>query len=119
MCWATALKLARWGTPVIPCHVSTRQGCTCARPDCATPGAHALIDLERASADVETVRGWWTTWSGAGVGVVEDGRLQRVLIDAAAFSQDTLMPRTGDPIRAKAVVQVACERTDGAVLHRS
>lgn len=100
ICWETALTLARWGKAVIPCHVSTRQGCTCARPNCTTPGAHALINLERASADVETVRGWWTTWSGAGVGIVEDGRLQRVLIDSAAFSQATVLPvadeRAGD-----------------------
>jgi hypothetical protein len=107
MCWATALDLARGGQPVIPCHVATRQGCTCARPDCPAPGAHALITLDRASADRETVRGWWTTWSGAGVGIVVDGRLQAVLIDSSAFSQATVLPADGDPLRVRRCLEVA------------
>jgi hypothetical protein len=75
-----ALDMARQGYAVVPCHVRTPGGCTCGLAACACPGEHALVLPERASRDPEQIRSWWVTWSGAAVGLVSGGQLQRVLI---------------------------------------
>ena len=77
----TALEQARQGHAVVPCHQRTPHGCTCGRADCASPGAHPLLAVDRATCDQDQIRSWWATWSGAAVGIVEAGQLRRVLTD--------------------------------------
>lgn len=74
-----ALLYARLGWRVIPLHaVREDGGCTCDRPDCASPGKHPrLADwTSQATDDPEIIESWrWPAWNlgvatGAGSGFI-------------------------------------------------
>ena len=66
-----ALKYALRGFRVLPLN-SIRAGvCTCGDTDCRSPGKHPLTahGATEASADEMTIRGWWSKWPTANIGL--------------------------------------------------
>jgi len=66
-----ALKYALRGFRVLPLN-SIRAGvCTCGDTDCRSPGKHPLTPhgATEASADEMTIRGWWSKWPTANIGL--------------------------------------------------
>ena len=66
-----ALTLAKASFAVLPAHTAYGAKCSCERPDCNSPGKHPkIVDwINRATADPEQVRRWWTSWPDANLGV--------------------------------------------------
>lgn len=66
-----ALDYARGGALVLPLHTPTADGCSCRRRDCAHVGKHprTMRGLHDATADLDTVSGWWGLWPTANIGV--------------------------------------------------
>ncbi len=68
-----ALDYLACGWGVIPLH-SVREGrCSCAYPDCSSPGKHPRIQWEPYKTCVPTVdevRSWWKRWPEANIGIV-------------------------------------------------
>ena len=66
-----ALRYAARGWPVLPCHEPTMDGCSCRRPDCASPGKHPRLrrGLHDATLDPTVISRWWRQWPDAGVAV--------------------------------------------------
>ena len=66
-----ALKYALRGFRVLPLN-SIRAGvCTCGDTDCRSPGKHPLTPhgATEASSDEMTIRGWWSKWPTANIGL--------------------------------------------------
>ena len=66
-----ALKYALRGFRVLPLN-SIRAGvCTCGDTDCRSPGKHPLTahGATEASSDEMTIRGWWSKWPTANIGL--------------------------------------------------
>ena len=67
-----ALRYARRGWPVFPCHhPSSTSGCSCGNDGCASPGKHprtrrGLLD---ASTHRSVIERWWSTWPEANVAI--------------------------------------------------
>jgi hypothetical protein len=80
---ATALSYARRCWLVLPLHTCAGSECSCCRPDCGSPGKHPLTKngLKDASADDAVVRGWWTRWPSANVGIATGSRSGFVVLD--------------------------------------
>ena len=78
-----ALRYAEEGRPVFPCHTPTPSGCSCCRPDCASPGKHPRTrqGLSDATTDVGRIEAWWRQWPDANVGVVTGQPSGLVVID--------------------------------------
>ena len=66
-----ALKYALRGFRVLPLHGIRAGGCTCGDTDCRSPGKHPLTahGATEASSDEMTIRGWWSKWPTANVGL--------------------------------------------------
>ncbi|MDP8969803.1 MAG: bifunctional DNA primase/polymerase [Actinomycetota bacterium] len=71
-----ALRYARSGLAVLPLAWPASGGCSCRRPDCASPAKHPLKhreDLEHgkddATSDMTTVATWWKRWRDANIGI--------------------------------------------------
>ncbi len=45
--------------------------CSCGRPDCSSPGKHPLTKqgFKEASRDEAQIRGWWSKWPAANIGI--------------------------------------------------
>ena len=66
-----ALKYALRGFRVLPLNGIRAGGCTCGDSDCRSPGKHPLTahGATEASADEMTIRGWWSKWPTANIGL--------------------------------------------------
>lgn len=66
-----ALRLARRGFEVLPCHAPGVGGCSCRQPDCGSPGKHPRTrrGLHDATTDPAEIGQWWRQWPTANVGV--------------------------------------------------
>jgi hypothetical protein len=66
-----ALKYALRGFRVLPLNSIRAGGCTCGDTDCRSPGKHPLTahGATEASADEMTIRGWWSKWPTANIGL--------------------------------------------------
>jgi hypothetical protein len=67
-----ALGYAVLDWPVLPLHTPDATGaCSCGRVDCSNPGKHPRTGhgVRDATTRVTTVRGWWSTWPDANVGL--------------------------------------------------
>lgn len=67
-----ALGHARRGFAVVPLYGMRGGACSCGHDSCRTPGKHPLIEdwVNVASLDDAVIRGWWTKWPDANVGLV-------------------------------------------------
>ena len=71
---------------MLPCHSPTTGpggGCSCRRPDCASPGKHPRTrrGLRDASTDPDVVWQWWRRWPAANIGVRTGAVSELVVID--------------------------------------
>jgi hypothetical protein len=66
----TALTYAEHGWHVLPLHYPKDKRCSCGN-NCASPAKHPMIvrGLHDASRDPDTIKGWWTRWPNANIGV--------------------------------------------------
>ena len=66
-----ALKYALRGFRVLPLNSIRQGGCTCGDSDCRSPGKHPLTahGATEASSDEMTIRGWWSKWPTANIGL--------------------------------------------------
>jgi hypothetical protein len=66
-----ALKYALRGFRVLPLNGIRAGVCTCGDTDCRSPGKHPLTahGATEASADEMTIRGWWSKWPTANIGL--------------------------------------------------
>lgn len=70
-----ALAYARLGHAVFPLHGVTARRCTCADPDCRSPGKHPRTahGAHDASTDPDVLTRWWTETPSANVGMALTG----------------------------------------------
>jgi replicative DNA helicase len=71
------------GWRVFPLHDADASGCSCGGADCMSWGKHPRTQrgcLDATTAP-DTIRGWWTRWPSANVGVATGGGLVVVDID--------------------------------------
>ena len=80
-----ALELASSGRRVFPCHTPAGAGCSCRRPDCASPAKHPRTrhGLRDATSDLEQVRRWWRRWPDANLGLCTGAGLVVLDVDPA------------------------------------
>jgi RecA-family ATPase len=66
-----ALKYALRGFRVLPLNGIRAGVCTCGDSDCRSPGKHPLTahGATEASSDEMTIRGWWSKWPTANIGL--------------------------------------------------
>ncbi len=78
-----ALRLARRGWELLPCHSPAPAGCSCGQPECSSPGKHPRTrrGLHDASADLDVVWRWWRRWPSANVGVRTGAASGLVVVD--------------------------------------
>ena len=78
-----ALRLARRGFEVLPCHATGVGGCSCRQPDCGSPGKHPRTrrGLHDATTDPAEIGQWWRQWPTANVGVRTGAVSGLVVID--------------------------------------
>ncbi|HKZ24194.1 MAG TPA: bifunctional DNA primase/polymerase [Acidimicrobiia bacterium] len=68
----SAISYFRRGWSVIPMHSMRRNGCSCRRVDCPSPGKHPRVKWEEAmttAPGADQVGQWWERWPDANVGV--------------------------------------------------
>lgn len=67
----TALEYAARGWAVLPLHSIASGRCTCGSVACASPAKHprTLHGVKDASTDEAKVRGWWSKWPDANIGI--------------------------------------------------
>jgi len=83
-----ALAYAARGWLVLPCHEPTMTGCSCRRPDCASPAKHPRLrhGLHDATLDPALIRRWWARWPDAGVAVRTGAESGLVVVDVDRHS---------------------------------
>ena len=66
-----ALKYIKGGWHVLPLYSVTKDGCTCGVRDCPNAGKHPRTHhgVKDASLDEKLVRGWFSRWPHANVGI--------------------------------------------------
>lgn len=67
----SALKYAELGFSVLPLHTVIDGVCSCSNQACRSAGKHPLIPhgLTDASPDETLIRGWWSKWPQANIGL--------------------------------------------------
>jgi hypothetical protein len=78
-----ALAYSRMRWRIFPCHSIVNGRCTCGKADCKSPGKHPRIKegFRAATDDEATIRGWWTRYPDANIGVATGGGLVVIDID--------------------------------------
>lgn len=72
----SALRYAELGFRVLPLHGIEDGHCTCGDEHCRSAGKHPLTmrGLSEASSDETSVRGWWSKWPNANIGIAMGDR---------------------------------------------
>ena len=67
----SAIEYAGKGWLALPVHSASAEGCTCGNRDCKNIGKHPRTEHGRkdASLDPSVIRGWWTKWPNANIGI--------------------------------------------------
>ena len=115
-----ALRYARWGWAVFPCHETVRSQCSCGLADCSSPAKHPRTrrGLHDASTDPARVMAWWRRWPSANVGVRTGSVSGLVVVDVdrrpgGLVSLAKLEQRYGQ-LPATAAVEPAADATSGS-----
>lgn len=71
------------GWPVLPCHTSLHDNCSCAEADCASPAKHPRIagGLRNATVDHHQIERWWRRWPDANVALRTGAPSGLVVVD--------------------------------------
>ncbi len=79
----TALRLARRGFEILPCHAPGAGGCSCHQRNCGSPGKHPRTrqGLHDATTDPARIRQWWQQWPTANLGIRTGAVSGLVVID--------------------------------------
>ncbi len=112
-----ALRYARRGWAVFPCHTPGPAGCSCgAGSSCTSAGKHPRTrrGLHDASAEPDVVARWWRTWPAANVGLRTGAGLVVVDLDPAHGGMAALADLEAAHGR---LPPTAAVRTGGAGLH--
>lgn len=82
-----ALAYARQGWRVLPLHSPATDGCTCGKADCPSPAKHPRTGngLKDASSEEGVIRGWWSRWPDANVGVRTGSVSGIVVVDVDSY----------------------------------
>jgi hypothetical protein len=81
---AAVLDYADRGWHALPLHDVTAGHCSCRDGiACKTPGKHPRIEKweTRATVDSELIRGWWSGWPNANVGILTCRRSNLIVLD--------------------------------------
>jgi Bifunctional DNA primase/polymerase, N-terminal len=78
-----ALRYARWGWAVFPCHEPSHGHCSCGHADCSSPAKHPRTrrGLHDATTDPDHLIDWWRRWPSANVGVRTGSASGLVILD--------------------------------------
>lgn len=78
-----ALRYGEHGWPVLPLHTPTVRGCSCSAAECGSPGKHprTVRGLHQASTDEGRIRGWWSRWPHANIGVATGAASGLLVLD--------------------------------------
>jgi hypothetical protein len=109
---AAALKYAKVGWHVFPCHSIQNGNCTCSNPNCERQGKHprtknGLLD---ATTDEDTIRKWWRKWPNANVAV-------RTGPESKIWVWDSDMPEGPDETKRLGVPETLIQQTGSGGLH--
>lgn len=109
---SAALKYAKFGWHVFPCHAVDGDKCSCANPDCERQGKHprtknGLLD---ATTDEDTIRKWWKKWPNANVAV-------RTGPESKIWVLDADLPDGPDSIEQMGVPATLVQKTGSGGLH--
>ncbi len=79
----TALRMARRGWEVLPCHSPESSGCSCHQADCSSPGKHPQTrrGLNDATTDPSAIRSWWHRSPHANLGIRTGAASGLVVVD--------------------------------------
>lgn len=66
---------------MLPLHSSTNQGCSCGHAGCGGKHPRTRHGLHDATLDAQIIKGWWTRWPNAGVGIRTGSASGLVVID--------------------------------------
>lgn len=66
-----ALRTAKSGHPVFPCHSIQDNKCTCGDTKCKNPGKHPRTKdgVLSATTDESIIKTWWSIWKDSNVGI--------------------------------------------------
>ena len=79
-----ALRLLSLGLSVLPVHTPWRDGCSCGKDACASPGKHPRVGWTEYQKRLPTeaeVRLWWHRWPTANVGIATGAVSGIVVVD--------------------------------------
>jgi len=78
-----ALRYARWGWAVFPCHEPIHGHCSCGHADCSSPAKHPRTrrGLHDATTDPTRLIDWFERWPSANVGVRTGSASGLVVLD--------------------------------------
>ena len=80
-----AIKYARRGWPVFPCHtIDADRKCTCGKAGCKSPGKHPRTThgLKDATTDPKAIREWWRRWPRANIAIATGKASGLAVLDA-------------------------------------
>lgn len=69
--YAAAMRYASAGWPVLPCHWTIGDRCSCGNPECHSPGKHprTVNGVKNASTAPGRIKAWWDRWPLANVAI--------------------------------------------------
>jgi len=78
-----AVSYAGRGLLVFPLHSPHQGGCSCGKPECASPAKHPRTPngLRDGTTDENTVMAWWSRWRNANIGIVTGAASGLVVLD--------------------------------------
>lgn len=92
-----ALAYAARGWAVFPLHGIVDGRCSCQR-DCSSPGKHPLVrrGLHDATTDHRAIKGWWTRWPFANIGIATGAASGLAVIDVDGPEGEASVARLGN-----------------------
>lgn len=95
---AAMIYAVEYGWRVFPLHFTDDAGlCSCGKADCGGPGKHprtprGCLD---ASTEPDVIRGWWTRWPDANVGIATGRGLVVIDVDPRSGGDDAMVDLRG------------------------
>ena len=82
-CLKAAIEYAQRGWPVFPIHWPIKDKCSCGKDDCDNQGKHPMTEhgLTDATTDLSIIKGWFSKWPKANVGIATGQKAGIVVLD--------------------------------------